>query len=94
METRIGLITKYKIGDIFYGIHILGIYGERCVINYNKQVPKYYGTEYYVKFHHKLYFLEEYQINTLIYRQKEQYKRIKELVHQFTKLMLDKKYEG
>lgn len=87
---RMGMITKYKIGDKFYGLHILGIFGESYVTNYNNKTPKYYNTEYYVKFRNRLYFLEEYQINSLVCRQKEQFKRIKELVRQLIKLMLEK----
>jgi|WetSurMetagenome_2_1015567.scaffolds.fasta_scaffold39004_3 hypothetical protein len=88
MEAHIGMITKYKIGDKFYGITILGIYCERYVINYNKKMPKYYGTEYYVKFHSNLYFLEEYQINTLICSQKQKFERIKQLINEFITIFL------
>lgn len=95
METRYimpCMKTTWQIGDEFYGIKILGIFHERYVTRHDRignRPAKYYGTEYYVKFHNKLYFLEEYQISTLIWKQKQMYKRIKELVRQLI-LMLEK----
>jgi hypothetical protein len=63
---KLGVITRYKIGYVIFGIRIINIFPERVIYNYITNKYKYYGTEYYISFKNKLYFLEEWQLTNLI----------------------------
>lgn len=72
---RLGMITQYKPGTI-YGIEILNIFSERVVYSLTQKKYKYYDAEYYVKGSRigdipKTWFMEAYQLNTLIWERKQ-----------------------
>lgn len=89
---RLGQITKYRVGDSFYGITILNIFSEGYIFNPITRQYKYYPTTYYISYKRRLWLVEEYKIDTEVEYQKSKFYKIKKLII-LIKDMLEK-YEG
>ena len=89
----IGTITQYQISYEAYGIKVLNIFPQSVVYNHVKKKYDWYDTVYYIKYNNKVYFVQNYQMNTLINKRKLICQEVIK-ISLAIKLMLDKKYEG
>jgi hypothetical protein len=80
----------YKVGYNAYGIEILRVHREFIRWNYRINRWQYFGNCYYTKYNKRLWFFEEYQLNSLVSEQQIKCMQAIRLAHKLKiKLMLD-----